>query len=65
MTFPTVKSSPWKKGIRRRLANRLWPGAFWKKLVDRAWADHYGNPAMSPACVEMIGDQNLTLYGYR
>lgn len=59
MGFPTVKSDPWKKGIRPRPNRSLWPESFWKKLMDVAWGKVEGN------WIEMIGDINETMYGKR
>jgi hypothetical protein len=62
MPFPTVKSDPWK---RRQVAKRhsLWPSSFWKRLVEQARRD--GARDVSLACVEMISETNLLLYGKR
>lgn len=32
MTFPTVKSDPWKKGKKPKKRFDLWPDSLWTKL---------------------------------
>jgi hypothetical protein len=67
MSFPTVKSDPWKKGIRPRIGFRLWSTQFWKRLCERARDDQFFKPKdeprwVSPECVLMIADMNRLLY---
>ena len=64
MSFPTVKSDPWKKA-RRRVRSALWSTAFWNELVKRAGADYAitNNPKLSDGCFAMICDMNEWLYG--
>jgi len=61
-TYAPVKSDPWKKGLRRpRRRFQLWPGKFWKRLVDQARNDWTQD--VSPRCQEMIAEMNALLYG--
>lgn len=63
MPFPTVKSNPWKKGLRKqRLRFQLWPEHFWKKLCEVAKFRHPWND-VPIECQEMIHEINLQLYG--
>ena len=66
MTFPTVKSSPWMKRRKpRRGKFALWPGEFWKRLVDQAVKDSQNGQGcgVSKACRRMIAEMNASLYG--
>lgn len=65
MSFPTVKTCPWKKGGRqRRRRFTLWPDAFWRRLVYQAKAD-LACKTVSRECADMIAAMNLELYGSR
>ena len=62
MGYPTVKSSPWKKGLRRRRPKfLLWSAGFWKRLVEQAQRD--GERDVSLKCRDMIREMNELLYG--
>jgi hypothetical protein len=67
MTFPTVKSNPYQKGVRRRRILRLWSAAFWRSLAKQAEMDFFAtrDRDLSPVCIRMIGDMNEWLYGRR
>lgn len=80
MPFPTVKSDPWRKGLRQRRRHILWSEEFWKRLCKQASpllsvvkADKWnhiprfpsGSEKVSPQCAEMIVEMNLLLYGHR
>jgi len=64
MGFPTVKSDPYKKGLKPRRKHLLWSEWFWKQLVAQAKRDFWSRD-VSPACVKMISDMNDLLYGSR
>jgi hypothetical protein len=65
MPFPTVKSDPWKKGVRKpRCRFLLWPDKFWKQLVQQAMDDRLIWDGISPACLELIREMNLLLYDH-
>jgi hypothetical protein len=68
MTFATVKSNPYKKGLRPRRIHKLWPGRFWKRLCEQAKDDQSFRPRhatrwMSSECRRLIQEINEELYG--
>lgn len=65
MSFPTVKSDPWKKGLKAKRKRRtLWSPDQWKKLVEAAKNDTgWDSPALEtyrigPAVFALIRDFN-------
>lgn len=64
MSFPTVKSDPWKKGLKPRRRHLLWHNSFWKRLKENAFDGGICSPFRG-GILEMISEMNERLYGHR
>lgn len=67
MSYPTVKSDPWKKGVRPKRRRRgLWSAEQWKRLAKAAkgecgfrWPQpHLRDYRVGPACLALITEFN-------
>jgi hypothetical protein len=73
MSYPTVRSDPYKKGIKKRRRRKcyLWPEEWWKKLCKMAIFEagpvtesgkyRVSKVKIKPLCNAMIADFNAML----
>jgi hypothetical protein len=60
MTFATIKTDPYKKGLpRRRQSKSLWSEAFWRRLVGLCCGDQ----RMNDRQLLLIRSENARMYG--
>lgn len=60
MSFPTVKTCPYKKRLAVHRRSRLWTGQQWKRLCNTAML-HYARKEkgyISPECLQLIREFN-------